>query len=548
MGFGWIDWTVLAVYIAGTSWLADRLAGKKQTIRDFFLGGRRLPWQAVCGSIVASEISGVTFVSIPALAFAAKGNFTYMMFAMGSIIARAIIGYLFVPAFYRREIYSPYEFMGRELGPRVDRATTSIFLLGAFLAQGARLFLAALVLDTITGMGILWAIVLIGAISVVWTWLGGITSVVWTDVLQFVILFAGAVAALVAVIWAVPGGVGEIVRAGREAGKFQVFEFSLDRRLEFTFWTGLLGSTFFTLASHGTDQMMAQRLFCCRDAGEARKAIVASSVGLLLPLLMLTVGVGVYTYFRHHPPTAAQAAKIAERLDYAFPYFILNAMGTGMKGLLFAAIFSAATATGTLAAMAQTALSSFYLPFAKNRDEKHLLFVSRGFVLLAAVGLCAVAVLVRGMEQHRDLVRLALNMSAYTYGALLGTFLLAFLPLGRDARGLGWGIPLSILLVLAFNWQHVEWVRWAIGAAVVVLAAVAVPILAREPVALMWVFAIAALVIAVAFVQVADPDGRRGPIKLAFPWMLPIGTSVTLGLGVALGRKRLAVAAQPSVL
>lgn len=543
MGFGWIDWTVLAVYIAATSWLADRLAGKKQTIRDFFLGGRRLPWPAVCGSIVASEISGVTFVSIPALAFAAKGDYTYMMFAMGSIVARAVIGYLFVPAYYRREIYSPYEFMGRELGAGVDRATTSMFLLGAFLAQGARLFLAALVLDTITGMGILWAIALIGAISVVWTWLGGITSVVWTDVLQFVILFAGAIVALVAVVWAVPGGVEEIVRSGREAGKFRIFEFSLDRRLEFTFWTGLFGSTFLTLASHGTDQMMAQRLFCCRDEGEARKAIVASSVGLLLPLLMLTVGVGIHTYFRHHPPTAEQAAKISERLDYAFPFFILNAMGTGVKGLLFAAIFSAATATGTLAAMAQTALSSFYLPFTKNRDEKHLLFVSRLFVFLAAAGLCGVAALVMGMQQHRDLVRLALNMSAYTYGALLGTFLLAFLPLGRDARGLAWGIPYSILLVLAFNWQHVEWVRWAIGWAVVVIAGSAPVVFLREPLNLLWVAAAAALVLGVTFLQIPG----IGPVKLAFPWMFPIGTAMTLGLGVALGRKRLAVAAQPSV-
>jgi SSS family transporter len=542
MGFGWIDWTVLAVYIVGTSWLADRLAGRKQTMRDFFLGGRRLPWQAVCGSIVASEISGVTFVSIPALAFAAGGNYTYMMFVVGSIVARAVIGYAFVPAFYRREIYSPYEFIGRELGPRVDRATTSMFLLGAFLAQGARLFLAALVLDTITGMGILWAIALIGAISVVWTWLGGITSVVWTDVLQFVILFIGALVALAAVVWAVPGGVEEIVRAGREAGKFRVLEFGLDRRLEFTFWTGLFGSTFLTLASHGTDQMMAQRLFCCRDAGEARKAIVASSVGLLLPLLMLTVGVGVHAYFQHHPPTAWQAAKIAERLDYAFPVFILAAMGTGVKGLLFAAIFSAATATGTLAAMAQTALSSFYLPFTSNRDEKHLLRVSRVLVLVAAAGLCGVAALVMGMQQHKDLVRLALNMSAYTYGALLGTFLLAFLPLGRDARGLAWGIPYSILLVLAFNWQQVEWVRWTIGASVVVLAALAVPVL-RDPLGFLVVAAAAALVLAVTFVEFPG----IGRLKLAFPWMFPIGTLMTLGLGVALGRKRLAVPAQPSV-
>ncbi len=537
MGFGGSAWSVLALDHAGTSWRADRLAGKKQTVRDFFLGGRRLPWQAVCGSIVASEISGVTFVSIPAFAFAAKGNYTYMMFAIGSILARAIIGYWFVPAFYRREIYSPYEFMGRELGVGVDRATTVMFLLGGFLAQGARLFLAALVLDTITGMGIVGAILLIGAISVVWTWIGGITSVVWTDVLQFVILFAGAVAALVAVVWAVPGGVEEIVRVGRASGKFQVFDFSTDRRAEFTFWSGLFGFSVLTLASHGTDQMMAQRLFCCRDERDARKAIIGSSVGLLLPLLMLTVGAGIHAYFLHHPPTPDQAAKMAQRSDYAFPFFILNAMGTGMKGLLFAAIFSAATATGTLAAMAQTALSSFYLPFAKNRDETRLLFVSRLFVLIAAAGLCGAAILVMGMREHRNLVSLALNMAAYTYGALLGTFLLALLPLGRDARGLAWGIPMSILLVLAFSWNQVEWVGWAIRGAGGFLVLAGLVAFFREPARLV------PLLLAAVAIHLVLHTG----IKLAFPWMFPIGTTVTLGLGVALGRKRLAVSAQPSV-
>jgi len=547
MGFGWIDWAVLALYIAGTSWLADRLAGRKQTIRDFFLGGRRLPWPAVCGSIVASEISGVTFVSVPAFAFAAGGNYTYMMFAIGSILARGVIGYAFVPAFYRREIYSPYEFMGRELGVGVDRATTAMFLLGGFLAQGARLFLAALVLDEITGMGILWAIVLIGAISVVWTWMGGITSVVWTDVLQFAILFAGAVVALVAVTWAVPGGAAEIWRAGQEAGKFRLFDFSPDPRKEFTFWCGLFGFSVLTMASHGTDQMMAQRLFCCRDARDARKAIVASSVGLLLPLLMLTVGVGIHAYFLHRPPSLEQAARIADRVDRAFPVFILNAMGTGLKGLLFAAIFSAATATGTLSAMAQTALSSFYLPFTKNRDEKHLLRVSRLFVLLAAVGLCGAAVLVMGMRQHRNLVGLALNMAAYTYGALLGTFLLALLPFRRDARGLTWGIPFSILLVLAFSWQQIEWVRWAILGVAAILTAGGLRCFLREPLRLMLIVAVAGLVAAVTFLEIADGTGHRGPIKLAFPWMFPIGTAVTLLLGVALGRKRLAVPEQPSV-
>jgi SSS family transporter len=541
---------VLAVYLAGTSWLADRLAGSRQTIRDFFLGGRKLPWWAVSGSIVASEVSGVTFVSVPAIAFAKGGNYTYLMLVIGTLLARVLIGMYFVPAYYRREIYSPYEFMGQRLGPAVDRVTTGLFILGALLAQGARLFLAALVLSVITGFQIGWAIAAVGAISVAWTWLGGINSVVWTDVVQFVILFVGGIVALVAVVLAVPGGAGEIVRLGAEAGKFVVWDARLDRLAEFTVWTGVIGSSFLTLASHGTDQNMTQRLFCCRDEREARKAVIWSGVSQLLPVLMLTVGVGIYAYFERNPMTADQAAMVAKRRDYVFPFFILAAMPAGVKGLLFAAIFSAATATGTLAALAQTALAGLYRPlFPERKDERHLLFVSRVFVAVAAAGLCGVAFLCSGMnEVYPDLLRLALNMAAYTYGALLGTFLLALLPLSRDARGLVWGVPYSVLLVLAFNWQHVEGVRYGIAAAVALLVLCGLRLLLREPLKLAGVFLGGAGVLAVTFAVIGrDPAGHPLYLKLAFPWLYPIGAAVTLGLGVALGRKRVAGPDAPSL-
>jgi SSS family transporter len=549
MGFGWIDWTVLALYIVGTSWLADRLAGQKQTIRDYFLGGRRLPWGAVCGSIVASEISGVTFVAIPAAAFAAGGNYTYLMFAIGSVVARLVVGYLLVPHYYREEVYSPYEFMGRRLGPAVDRATTALFLIGAFLAQGSRLFLAALVLDAITGMGIVWAILLIGAISVVWTWIGGITSVVWTDVVQFVVLFLGALTAVAAVVWIVPGGAAEILRLGREAGKFQVFDARFERAAVYTIWTGLLGSTVLTVASHGTDQMMAQRLFCCRDPRDARKAIVWSSVGLLLPALMLTVGVGIYAYFQHVPMSPEHAALVRQRRDYVFPVFILAAMPVGIKGLLFAAIFSAATATSTLAAMAQTALSSFYVPYSKRgSDQPHLLFVSKVFVFLAAAGLCGTAILCRAIEKYPGLLDLALAMAGYTYGSMLGILLLALLPVRRDARGLIWSVPISVLLVFALNWQEHAWARGLVTVGAALLLGLGVAHLAREPLKIAWVLAGLALLLAVAWCPLGvRPDGRAEYLKLAFPWHYPIGAVVTLGLGVVLGRKRLADPERPSV-
>jgi SSS family transporter len=531
---------VLAVYLAGTSWLADRLAGSRQTIRDFFLGGRKLPWWAVSGSIVASEISGVTFVSVPAAAY--FGDYRYMMLATGSIVARVLIGLHFVPAFYKGEIYSPYEFMGRRLGPAVDRVTTALFILGAFLAQGARLCLAALVLQAITGLGLGWAIAAVGAVSVVWTWLGGINSVVWTDVVQFAILFAGAIVALVAVALAVPGGAAEIVETGLRAGKFRIWDASFDRTAEYTIWCGLLGATFLTLGSHGTDQNMAQRLFCCRDEREARKAVIWSSVSQVLPLLMLTVGAGIYAYFQRVGLSEAQAALLAERRDNVFPVFILAALPAGVKGLLFAAIFSAATATGTLAAISQTALMGLYKPlFRPREDERHYLLVSRIFVALAAAGLCGVAWATAEARQYPDLLRVALNMAAYTYGAMLGTFLLALLPLGRDARGLLWGVPYSILLVLAFNWQHVEGVRAGIAVAVAVLVLFGLKLLIREPLKIAGVFLGGAGVLAVTFAVIGrDPSGQPLYLKLAFPWLYPIGAAVTLGLGVALGRKRVA--------
>ncbi len=526
-----LDWSILVFYIVGTTWLGSKLAGKQQTIRDFFLSGRQLPWLAVCGSIVASEISGVTFVSVAANAYSKGGNFTYLQLAIGTILARFVIGYWFTPYFYKREIYSPYQFMGERLGPSIDRVTTGLFFLGGFLAQGARLFLAALVLDAITDMGIVWAIFLLGAISVVWTWIGGITTVVWTDVIQFVVLFVGGVAALVAVFAVVPGGVREVVSAASAAGKFKVIDHRTEPTIPFTLWCGILGTTFLTLASHGTDQMMAQRLFCCRDARSARKAVIGSSVGVLLSVLMIWVGLGLFAYFQHNPLSTADQAKVDQRVDYIFPIFILRSMPVGVKGLLFAAIFSAATATSTLSAMGQTALMTFYKPFLKKEaSDRHLVFVSRIFILLAGVILCLAAWMCAQIQQYKDILNLALAMAAYTYGPVLGIFLLAILPAGRDARGVLWAVPCTLCFLFAINWQHQAAARWIALSAVAVLFSVALVMLRRELGKIPIVAAALGLVLFVAF--------RQPPIKLAFPWLYPIGALMTLGLGIVLGRKK----------
>lgn len=534
--FHWIDWMMLVAYIAGTSWLADHFADRKQTIRDFFLGGRKMPWWAVSGSIVASEVSGVTFVAIPAIAFATGGNFTYMMLAIGSIVARFLIGYLLIPAFYRHEVYSPYELMGLRLGPGVTRAASVLFLIGVVLGQGARLFLAAIVLDTITGLGIIPAIAMLSVIGVAWTWIGGITSVIWTDVVQFVMIVLAAVAALIAVVVAVPGGLHGIIEAGRAAGKFQVFNFSTDPRAEFTLWCGLFGFTFLTLGSHGTDQTMAQRFFCCRSPEDARKAVLWSSVAMLLPLMMLCVGVGLYAYYQAVPFTAAQAAKVAARSDYIFPLFILTAMPVGIKGLFFASIFSAATQTAAISAMAQTALGFYRDVRKRTMEDAHLIRVSRLFVVLSGVVICAMAIVCSGIGQYKDLFRLAMAMSSYTYGALLGILLLSLLPGRRDARGLVWGVPFAMLLVFALNWQQDAWARWTITVIVIALVVGTLPLLRHEIAKLPWVLLGASIVLLATYLKI-DVDGVEQPIKIAFPWTFPLGTALTLGLGLVLARR-----------
>jgi Na+/proline symporter len=337
-------------------------------------------------------------------------------------------------------------------------------------------------------------------------------------------------------MFAVPGGLHGIIDAGRAAGKFQLWDFSLDPTTEFTFWCGLFGFTFLTLGSHGTDQTMAHRFFCCRDAGEARKAVIWSSVAMILPAIMLTVGVGLYAYFQQFPMNAAQLAKVSERSDYIFPVFILQAMPVVAKGLLFASIFAAATQTAAISAMAQTGLSLYERVRTAVTDDRRLLRLSRGFVVLAGTIICLMAIVCSRIEQYKDLLRLAMAMASYTYGAMLGILFLALLPVRRDGRGLIWGVPFTILLVFALNWQHQAWARWVIAVVVSAIVLVSIPLLRREWAKVGWVLVGAAVVLAATFVRV-DVDGVAQPIKLAFPWTFPLGAGLTLALGLALGRR-----------
>lgn len=534
-----LDWIVIAAYLALTTALGALLAGRQATIRDFFLGGRKLPWPAVCGSIIATELSAATFLIAPAIVFMPAGDLTYLQLAIGTILARFIIGYFFIPAYYEREIYSPYDYMGNRLGDRVKKITTALFMIGAVLAQGARVYIAAMALQVVTGTDITFSVILIGAISILWTWMGGIRTVIWTDVVQFCVFTVGAIVALIFIGRAVDGGLTEVFRAGYDAGKLKLINTSIDPTKAYTLWCGLFATGWLTLASHGTDQMTTQRMFTCRGPAEARKAIIWSSASQVLTVLLLLVGAGLWAYYQHNPLNAAQQAVVDNNRNRIFAVFIVDVLPPGVSGLLMAGIFAAAISTldSVLAALSQSTLATIYKPLRKRpTTPRHDVFVSRVFVVFWGVAMTAFAIFCDTLQKHYgDLIQFALAMAAYTYGALLGTLLLALLPTHRDDLGLVWGVPLSILTVFALSW-HNEVALVAILCFSLFLVYCAVRSFWTRPakMACIGLFAVAVMTTGICSYVGLGPK----EVFLAWPWHFPIGTIVTFAVGFFVGNRR----------
>ena len=316
--FTWIDWLVVFAYLGLTTWVGHKMAGSQASIKDFFLGGRSLPWQAVTGSIIATEISGVTFIGVPGMVFALSGNFTYLQWAIGSILARFIVGYFFVKVYYEKEIYSPYDFMENRLGKGVKRLATLIFSVGSILGQSVRVLVAALALDVVTPWSFEACICVIGVFAIAWTLMGGMRTVIWTDVMQFVLFTLGGLIAFFWIVGSVEGGFSEFFTIGSNVaeaganGKFTLWDLTTDPAIQFTLWVAIIAVPFQNLSAFGVDQLNAQRMFCCRSETDARKAIIWSSVGQFLTFLMLMVGAALFVYYSHNGVSPAEAARFAE--------------------------------------------------------------------------------------------------------------------------------------------------------------------------------------------------------------------------------------------
>jgi solute:Na+ symporter, SSS family len=544
--FGWIDWTIVVALFALTHWIGRVTAGKPSTIREFFLGGRTLPWYAVTGSIIATEISAVTLISLPATVFRDRGDIAYLQLGLiGLFLARWVVALVLIPKYFEREIYSPYDYMGGALGGNVRKATTALFSIGGVLGQAARVYLTGIVLEIVlhdefaafeaaTGIRGLWlSIAVIGAVSIVWTWLGGMATVIWTDAVLFVVFLVAVASALVAVVSGVDGGAAEVARLGAEAGKFRFFDTDFSFSKPNTLLAALVASTLVGIGAFGTDQLMAQRVFCCRSVRDAQKAMIASYASMIVAVLVAMVGIALYAYYRHHPLSGQALALYEQKNDRIFPIFIVETLPVGLKGLIVAGVFAAAISSldSILAALSQTVMSAFVLrEDGTPRDERRAMRTSKLLVLGFGVLLCAVAAsceLVQRDPRFAQVLDLALAMPGYTQGAVLAAFALAAFRGGAaEGRAYLWSAPLSVMVVVSAAW-HETWTLWALSLASLAFAAAwmrwgirpgwesAEPTLAPS--------LVLALGIAAAFAfQLVEP-------KPAWPWFSPLGCATAFG-------------------
>lgn len=598
--FTWVDWAVLVGYLLIVSVLGIGLAGRQKDMEDFFRGGNKMPWYAVSGSMIATIISAVTFIAVPSIAYRADGNFTYLQLGLiAGLLARLVVAFVMVPAYYKHRVYSPYDYMGQKLGESARSVTTALFSLMGLLAQASRVYLTAIILKLVlldelgwlqahSGIdALVWAVVLVGIISIIWTMLGGIATVIWTDVMLFLVFVCGGLIAILVIASQMPGGLGQVLSEGWDAGKFQVFSLSSGSDNEnlstaakiltepYTALAAFIAVTFGNIGAYGTDQLTAQRIFTCKSQNHAKAAVMSSYAAEFIAGLMLLVGVGLWSFYNQFPEllTGDAAAAVADKNDNIFPVFILTQVPIGLKGLIVAGIFAAAISsmTSILAALAQTSISAVYLPIkgidpdapGNDAQNRKLVRISRGLIVFWGVALCFMAFAISAYDnqmkaQGKDvpLLDLALGLSAYVIGALTAAFLLAWLPLKKDAYGLIWSAPMAVFMVVGSRFHEPWTIKLnAAVAAVMVVTWVASALLVVSPqrrgivlAKTAWLAIGAGMLVVCAkwfwfhggYVVDAEGNATSEVIKLsiAWPWYAVVGGITALTLGYLLGEPR----------
>jgi SSS family transporter len=416
---GSLDLALLAAYLAGTLLLGVWMGRRPRQASDFVVGGRDAPWWIVLCSIVATETSTVTFLSIPGFGYGK--DLTWLQLPLGYIAGRLLVVALLLPQYFKGSLFTAYEVLEHRFGGVTKRVASVLFLVTRTAADGLRLYLTALVLKQVAGIDLNTAVVCLGVATIVYTYLGGIRAVLWTDLVQFAVYVIGAVAALWLLGARVPGGLAQITAAAAEAGKLRVLDPSLDPTRAHTLWAGLLGGAFLSLGTHGADQMMVQRYLCARSQRQAAWALALSGPLVLVQFaLFLAIGIGLFAFYSVHPPAQPFA-----RNDEVFATFIVDEVPPGLLALMLGAVFSAAMSTisSSLNSSATAAVYDLFVPLVRPRaGAAQQLRLVRAFTAL--FGAAQIGVGIAGQSTTEAIVVHVLAIAGLTTGIVLGVFLL----------------------------------------------------------------------------------------------------------------------------
>ncbi|HVK01509.1 MAG TPA: sodium:solute symporter [Gemmatimonadales bacterium] len=479
-----LDLVIVALYFVFTLGVGLWVARHQRSATDYFLGARDLPAWAILLSIVATETSALTVISIPGIG--ARGDLTFLQLTLGYLLGRIGVAVWLLPGYFRGDQETAYARLEHRFGVGTRRLTSTIFLFSRFLGDAVRVFASAIPLALVTGWSIPTSIVVMGAVTMIYTWFGGFKAVVWTDVLQLCVYLSGGIGALF-IAWHLAGGPGEALSLAAAAGKLRVVDPTISFTSTYTLLGGIVGGALLSAASHGTDHLIVQRLLATRSLGDARVALIGSGIMVMFQFtLFLLVGVAIW---------AAGFAPADMPGDQLFPRFVVDHLPAGLAGLVIAGILAAAMGTHSSAinSLASSATHDLYASYTGRTDPVHLLRIGRLFSAAWATGLIFGALYFHYAAEGNDtpVVVLALSIASVTYGPLLGTYLLA----GQWPRARG---------------------RDVVGAVAATVCVMLVVIFARRLAAaldLAWL----------------EPVG-----SLAWPWYVPLGTTLAFGTGVAL--------------
>ncbi|MFC5865522.1 sodium:solute symporter [Acidicapsa dinghuensis] len=475
MGLSPLDLFIIAAYLVGVTLFGLRFRGSQRTLKDYFLAGNTIPWWAISLSIVAAETSTLTVISVPGLAYAS--DFRFLQLVIGYLVGRVIVSFIFIPQYFRGDLVTAYQLIERRFGQRLRALTAGIFLVTRAAAEGVRVFAVAIVVRV--GLGALLsgltdfqrdlsAIAIVTLLTLVYTFEGGMAAVIWTDVTQLAIYVAGTIVGFFTILHLVPGGWHTVWSMSNGAQKFRLWDMSWNLSTTYTLWAGVLGGAFLTCASHGTDQLIVQRLLAARSRVQSQVALLSSGLAILLQFsLFLLIGAMLFVYYKLSPP-----AQPFTRTDTIFPTFIVTRMPHGTSGLLIAAILAAAMSnlSAALNSLSSTTIVDFYAHLRPRSTEARRVRLSRVATVCWGVLLFVLAVWARNGGR---VLEMGLSIASVAYGSLLGVFLLGLLTRKASESGamvgMACGFAFNMYLWLgtkvAFPWYVVmgSIVTFAIG-------------------------------------------------------------------------------------